>query len=91
MKYDYKKITLEDMKNYIEQNAPQDKEWFKSVAIRPKKVKAKNKKTKEVIEKEVITYDHFKAREEFCKRYMPEIIPVAKKKEPNKSDILANW
>ena len=35
--YDYKKITMEDMKAYIEENAPQDKEWFKSVAIGTKK------------------------------------------------------
>lgn len=77
MKYDYKKITLSDMKNYIEQNAPQDKDWFKSVAI--KKVNGKE------------VYSHFIAREEFCKRYMPEIIPVAKKKEPTKAEILANW
>ena len=36
-------------------------------------------------------YNHFKAREEFCKKYMPEIIPVAKKKQPSKAEILANW
>ena len=56
-----------------------------------KKVKTKNKKTKEVTEKEVITYNHFKAKEEFCKRYMTEIIPVAKPKAPTKLEILSNW
>ena len=87
MKYNYKKITLEDMKNYIEENAPQDKDWFKTVAITETEVK--NKKTGKTSYKQ--TYNHFKAREEFCKRYMPEIIPVAKEKEPTKADILANW
>ena len=32
-KYDYKKLTFEEMKEYIETNAAADKEWFKSVAI----------------------------------------------------------
>lgn len=32
-KWDYKKITFEDMKKYIEENAAKDKEWFKGVAI----------------------------------------------------------
>lgn len=29
----YNEMTLDYMKSYIEKNAPQDKEWFKSVAI----------------------------------------------------------
>lgn len=32
-KWDYKKITFSDMKEYIEKNAAKDKEWFKGVAI----------------------------------------------------------
>ncbi len=32
-KWEFKKITLEMMMDYIETNAPEDKEWFKSVAI----------------------------------------------------------
>lgn len=31
--WDYKKITLDDMKNYIEKHAPKDKAWFKSIAL----------------------------------------------------------
>ena len=71
---DYKHITLADMKSYIEENAPQDKAWFKSVAFN-----AKGK------------YQHLSAVSEFCKRYMPEIIPKAKPKEPNKSKFLEDW
>jgi hypothetical protein len=32
-KENYKKITLDDMIEYIETTAPQDKDWFKSVAL----------------------------------------------------------
>ena len=31
--WNYKQITFEDMITYIETNAPQDKEWFKSIAL----------------------------------------------------------
>jgi hypothetical protein len=31
--WEFKKITFEDMKEYIEEKAAKDKEWFKSVAI----------------------------------------------------------
>lgn len=31
--FTYRTITFADMKDYIEKNAPNDKEWFKSVAI----------------------------------------------------------
>lgn len=80
---DYKKMTLEDMMNYIETNAPQDKEWFKSVAL--EKVFSKKEK------KEIETYNHLKARKAFCERYMPEIIPVAKEPKEKKSQKLLNW
>lgn len=33
MAYDFKKLTLEQMVDYIEKNAPQDKAWFKSEAF----------------------------------------------------------
>ena len=74
MAWDFKKITLEDMMDYITTNATKDKAWFKSVAI-----DANGK------------YQHLIAVRAFCAKYMPEIIPVAKAKEPNKSEKLANW
>lgn len=74
MAWDFKKITLDDMMDYITTNAPKDKAWFKSVAI-----DASGK------------YQHLIAVRAFCAKYMPEIIPVAKEKVPNKSDKLANW
>lgn len=69
--FDYKKLTLAEMMDYISDNAPEDKAWFKSIAL--------NEEGK---------YQHLVAKREFCKRYMPEIIPVPK---PKKSDILADW
>ena len=35
-------------------------------------------------------YNHLKAKREFCERYMPDIIPVAKTSK-KKSDLLKNW
>ena len=32
-KWEFKKITFDDMKEYIEKNAASDKEWFKNVAV----------------------------------------------------------
>jgi len=81
-KLEYKTLTLEQMIAYIDKNAPKDKQWFKGVATQKKIDKEGN---------EYDAYDHFKAREEFCKKYMPDIIPVAKPKKPTKAEILANW
>lgn len=73
-KFEFKTITLEDMMKYIDENAPQDKDWFKKQAIDDKG-----------------KYQHLVAVRAFCAKYMPEIIPVAKPKEPKKSDLLKNW
>lgn len=47
----YETITFEDMKAYIEDNAPNDKEWFKSVAIDSKGVYSHFKARKAFCEK----------------------------------------
>ena len=74
----YKKITFEDMVEYIEKNAPKDKAWFKETAM--------------VVDKKGnYRYNHLKAKKAFCERYMPEIIPQKKEAKPNKSDILKDW
>lgn len=31
--WEYKKITLDDMMDYIEKNHPEDKKWFKGIAL----------------------------------------------------------
>lgn len=80
--YDFKTLSLQDMVDYIKANAPEeDKAWFKKEAYVLKETK----------EGKVEVYNHLKAKKAFCKRYMPEIIPVAKPKAPKASELLANW
>lgn len=80
-KFDYKTIKLEDMVAYMKKNAPQDKEWFLSIAYEQVETEDGMKNI----------YSHLKAKRAFCERYMPEIIPVAKPKQPKASEILENW
>lgn len=72
----FKKITVEDMVDYIEKNdnTESTKKWFKSVAF--------NEEGK---------YQHLVAVRAFCEKYCPEIIPVAKEKKPKASDLLKDW
>jgi len=79
--FDYKTMILEEMVAYIKKNAPQDKEWFLGEAYVYKNTKEGRKKV----------YNHLKAKKAFCERYMPDIIPVKKEKEPKASEILENW
>ena len=74
----YKKITFNDMVEYIENNASKDKAWFKGEAM------ALDKKGN-------LKYNHLKAKKAFCERYMPELIPTKKETKTNKSDILKDW
>ena len=92
MAYEFKTLTLEQMVDYIEKNAPQDKRWFKEVAF---EMRGKAKQVVKMVEvegsekKPVFTL--LKAKYAFCERYMKEIIPVAKNKKSLANDILANW
>lgn len=75
-----KKITLEFMMSYIEEKAPQDKEWFKDVAF-------KNK-----YGEQQTTYQHLNAVNEFCNHFKEfKYLNEKKPKEPNKSEKLMNW
>lgn len=124
-KYEFKKLTLADMKEYIEENAPADKAWFKAVAFKERKEKEAVKvfnpdgtpvmyqvkaadgslkfddngkpvmrqKVKMVEKKGGATNKVFSlldAKIEFCKRYMPEILPK-KKATTRVSDGLEDW
>ena len=62
----YRKLTIEYMIRYIDENVPNDKEWFKSVALVDRT--DKNGNTKKVC-------DMFRAKKAFCERYMPELLP----------------
>lgn len=78
-KFDYKHISLKEMMEYIEAEHPEDKEWFKEVAFQDKYGHTVNK------------YNHLNAKQEFCKKYAPGIIPKRKEKEEPLSNKLANW
>ena len=75
----FKKITLDDMCDYIEQNAPADKAWFKKAAYSDKEGNPTEK------------YNHLNAVREFCKRYAPELLPVAKEKKEPATTRLKDW
>lgn len=75
---DFKKITLEEMMDFIEENYPEDKAWFKKVAFQNKN----GEKTEK--------YNHLNAVREFCKKYAPDLIPKAKEKV-TVSDKLREW
>ena len=79
----FKKITLEEMKDFISANYPNDKAWFKSIAF-------------DTITKEDGTeekkYNHLKAKKAFCKKYNPDLIPVAAApKKPTAKELLEDW
>ena len=78
----YRKITLDEMVEFIEENYPEDKAWFKSIAF----VDVKNKNGKK--DKR---YVHLNAVREFCNRYAPELIPQAKPKKMTAKEKLMNW
>ena len=59
----YKKIKLEDMMDYIEANAPQDKAWFKSICF----------------DENGRYVSHLKIIKIFCEKYMPNLLVHSKK------------
>ena len=76
---EFKKITLDEMCDFIEKNCPQDKKWFKMVCYQDKDG---NKMAK---------YNHLNAVRKFCEKYAPELIPVAKEKKEPATKRLLNW
>ena len=76
----YKKITFDDMFNYIEENGTkEDKKEFKKKAFSDKNDKPLKK------------YNHLNAVRWFCEKYMPDLLPVKKEAEPKITDKLKNW
>lgn len=75
----FKKITFEEMADFIEKNHPEDKEWFKKVAFQNKNGEAVSK------------YNHLNAKLRFCEKYAPSLIPVAKEKKEPITKRLENW
>ena len=75
----FKKITFDEMCDFIEKHHPEDKAWFKKVAFEDKEG---NK-----VEK----YNHLNAVRKFCDKYNPSLIPQAKEKKELKTKRLADW
>ena len=75
---DFKKITFDEMVDFIEANYPDDKAWFKQVCYQNKKGEAVEK------------YNHLNAKMKFCEKYAPNLIPKAKEKKLVTSRI-ADW
>lgn len=75
----FKKITFDEMADFIEKNYPEDKAWFKEVAFQDKN----GNETKK--------YNHLNAKIKFCEKYAPSLIPVAKEKKEPVTKRLADW
>jgi hypothetical protein len=85
--YKFKTLDFNTMAEYIEEKAPQDKEWFMKESCILVDVKEKDGTIKKV-EK----YNHLQAKRVFCERYMPEILPKKKDQEPAKvATRFAKW
>lgn len=78
----YKEITLEEMKLYIEENTP---------AEELAKEKAEFKKIVEDTKTTKGSYNHIAVVRAFCDKYFPGKLPVAKPKKEKVSDSLLNW
>lgn len=72
-----RKITLEDMMDYIDTEAPEEKEWFKKLV---KEIEEANNK-----------YNHLAVVRGFCEKFYPEKLIRKTPKRENKSKILENW
>lgn len=77
---DFKKITKEDMIQYILEYAPEDKAWFKQVI--KDNIKA-DKNGKEKI-------NYISIKRAFCKKYNPSLLPTSRKKE-SILDMVKDW
>lgn len=75
----YKKITLDDMCDFIEEHYPEDKKWFKEVAYQDKDGN------------DIGRYNHLVAVRRFCERYNKDLLPVAKEKPVPATKRLADW
>jgi hypothetical protein len=82
--WDFKHIKLEDMMEYIEKKAPA------TVEVNGEEVNTKSWFKSVAIDANG-KYQHLIAVRAFCEKFCPEIIPVGKPKEENKSKKLLEW
>lgn len=86
-KDDYKKITFDEMADFITTEHPGDKGWFKKVAY------SKQDDTPNVDKKGNPKYNHLNAKRKFFEKYFPDQLPERKEtKAPvNVKDKLKDW
>ena len=78
-KKDFKKITLDDMCDFIEAHFPEDKAWFKKVAFQ------------DATGANVGKYNHLNAVRKFCEKYAPDLLPKPKEKPIPKTARFDKW
>ena len=74
----YNEIKFEDMKEYIDEKAPEFKDEFKKAIL----IENKNGDSR---------YNHAKAKRVFCEKFMPELIPEKKAPKKSKTQIIEEW
>lgn len=84
---DKKYITTKDMLDYIDENCPNEKDWFIKVATEEYVVEKEGKK---VIKNKAHEFDSFHAKSEFVKKFFPEKIKQ-NGKEKKSSDLFYEW
>lgn len=94
----YKEITLEDMINFIEENHPEDAEWFYGIAYQLKDgapCYQKDKFTKQLKRDDkgnpIPRYNHLNAKKAFCEKYMPDLLPKKQPPKPKATDLLERF
>lgn len=86
-KDDYKKITFDEMVDFIQTEHPGDKAWFKKVAY------SKKDGTPCVDKKGAPKYNHLNAKRKFYERYFKDALPEPKpaKEAVNVNEKLKDW
>ena len=81
-KYEFKTLKIEDMIQYLKENAPDEIAWFLTEAYHERTTK-KGKK--------ITVYNHLKAKRAFCEKFMPDIVPPKREPKERATKILEEW
>lgn len=98
-KFTYKSIKLEDIIEYVKTNDKESLAELKAIAYQkmvkdedgnPIKENGKYKTVANLDKNGNLVYNHLFTKIWFCEKYMPDLIPVAKPKQPKASTLLDN-
>lgn len=92
----YKTLTIEEMIKFLSENGTDEerKEFAQNCYTKYEKDAKGNKKYDADGKAKTTKTDKLNlmyAKEMFCNKYAPELIPIKKEKEPLKSEILSAW